>query len=423
MKGKTRWLAVGLLLILLPGCLGTQPRTQIVVLWHEMDGREREALDLLTDAFNLAHKGHIALVTEYQRDILDKLARTPPARQPDLVVLWSDELESYRYAKGVVSFGFLPLEMRREQGDILPMAASLFTIHDSLAALPLGIGTYVLYYNSDWLEELGYNSAEMTMETVRSLACAATAPDGKHVGMVFPLRAGTLLAFLTASGAELVGEDGAYHFADAAGIGMVNALNAMLSGGCAVIYNERQEGIARLSDSTAAMLLESSLYLPDVERKVVEDPNFSVSLAVPPALQGEGRTLWYGPGMLCIAPRGPRREAAFEVINWFFSPQAQELWSEAARYLPVRRSILKAWVGTDSTRSPLTQALARIALEAANEGNWVIWPDGVNMLPCRASLRRTLFHLGGETLVPGDYLDETMKLCNRVTGRTATPSP
>ncbi|MBN1877525.1 MAG: extracellular solute-binding protein [Anaerolineae bacterium] len=410
-----------LLAVLLAGCLPVQQfiedwtgktssEMQIVVLWHNFTGTEEMAIRALSDRFNRENTAGVVLIPEYQHHIREKLSQTSPAHQPDLLVIWSEELDDYRYEKRIASFGFLPLEVRQQQGDMLPMAEALFSINGNLSALPLGVETYILYYNSDWLGDLGYDTTSATLETVRSISCSATNPTGGQMGLGIPLHESALLAFLTAGGSELFGADGQYHFADAGGIDTVSALNAMLSGSCALVYEDLDVGVERLSNSSMAMLVESSLRLSEIEQSVTGGRNFSLGAGAIPGLVGPGQTLWNGPGVLCISPSGPRREAAMHVLSWFYTPEAQQIWSEATNYLPVRTSLLKARVETES--GALMTILAQLALDAAQKQMWVAWPRHISAQSCRSALRQTLFSLGSETLMPSVYVEQATAACN-----------
>ena len=58
-------------------------------------GREGRAIQAQSDQFNVEHGHEILLITEYQKDIQAKLAATTPEHQPDLVVVWPEDLEAY----------------------------------------------------------------------------------------------------------------------------------------------------------------------------------------------------------------------------------------------------------------------------------------------------------------------------------------
>jgi ABC-type glycerol-3-phosphate transport system substrate-binding protein len=266
---------------------------QIVILWHTFRGAEAAALQALTDQFNAEHRGKIILITEYQHNILTKLTTAPPSSRPDLVIVWPEEVSAYMDAGLTVPWSAWPDALHAEQLDMLPMGAALYTVKGEIQALPLGLATYVLYYNADWLSDLGFTASRATWTELQGAACAATDPTGGQVGLGLPAEPAVLLSLLTSAGAQIADEAGFYQFADANGLTLAGSLNEILGGLCAYVYDEPTEGAARLSSSSLAMMVESSLNWASVEQAVLEGRNFSLALSPPAGPTGPGRTLWY----------------------------------------------------------------------------------------------------------------------------------
>ena len=391
---------------------------QIIVLWHSLQGAKAQAIQALSDQFNAEHGHEILLIVEYQRDIQVKLARTTSEHQPDLVVVWPEDLEGYlRDEERLLDAGWTR-EIAR--ADLLPMAEALYTVDGQLRALPLGLVTYLLYYNTDWLSDLGYNLQQATWQDFRRAACAATDPQLGHVGVGFPGRASILMAFLTSGGSPIVGDDGRYTFDDTAAIATVNVINTIVGDACGVPYEPPELGVQQLSNSAMAMLVESSLQLDEIEQAISEDRNFVLDVTTLPSPAWKSTTLWYGPGLMSIAPEGPRREAAREVLTWFYTPTAQMMWYEETHYLPVRTSLLEElFINSPSLAQT---ALFDLALTAAEEGSWVAWPRYTNLLPCRAALLQGLLSLGSD-LTPATYLEATVATCNEPFGAPSEVTP
>lgn len=408
-----RWLA---LLLLWGGLMGCTSRVmpqeaQIVILWHTFRGAEAAALQTLTDQFNAEQQGKIVLVTEYQRNILTKLTAAPASSRPDLVVVWPEDASAYIDAGLTVPWSAWPDALHADQLDLLPMGAALYTVRGEIQALPLGLATYVLYYNADWLSDLGFTASRATWTELQGAACAATDPAGGQVGLGLPAEPAVLLALLTSAGAQITDAAGLYQFADASGLTLAGNLNEILGGLCAYIYDDSTEGAARLSSSSLAMIVESSLNWPSVEKKVLEGRNFNLALSAASGTAGPGRTLWYGPGLMLIAPEGGRRAAAAEVLTWFFSVEAQDAWNGATGYLPARRTLIEDYLAGAPETARVETQLWQLALDAADTGAWVAWPRYTNKMACRASLLRALLSLGGRP-TPGAYIEAAATACN-----------
>lgn len=399
-------------ILILGGCTveETTPHQDIVVLWHGFGGSEGHALQTLTDQFNTQNTDSIILITEYQRDIEAKLLSTTPENRPDIIVVWPDDVQTYTQEGLTPNMALLPPELVEEQDDILPMAVSLYTLNGRLQALPIGLATYLVYYNADWLGDLGYDATTANWDITQRAACAATNPQRGQVGLGMSGQAGIFLAWLTAGGANIYGSDGYYHFADEAGIQTAQQLHNIMSTGCSRVYERPSDSITQLSNSSMAMLIESSLLRLEIERSVTAARNFVLGVTIPPAIEGQGHTLWYGPALLALESTPERQAAALDVMAWFLSPEAQQQWNTDTDYLPVRQTLIRQQLETNL--SPVEGTVLRLALDTAAQGTWVSWPRGVNIPMCRAALVRSLLSLSKSDVLPESALQQAVNACN-----------
>ncbi|MGC9349247.1 MAG: ABC transporter substrate-binding protein [Anaerolineae bacterium] len=415
-----------LVMILLSGCSSFNPlpteERHIVVLWHTFTGAEAKALQTLSDRFNAENSWNIVLITEYQEQLIDKLRAAPDTR-PDLVTVWPKELQTYVAMGMVGATPAMSSEMQQDWDDVLPMAKALYEVGEVPQALPLGLATYLSYYNVDWLADLGYEASTASWEDFRRTVCAATDPERGQVGVGMPARASILMAMLAASGSDIVGEDGYFNFADDAGRATASSLNGVLSGGCGVVYEDWDVGPARLSRSSMAMILESSERLSEVQRAILAGRNFTLGLGVLPGPEGPGPTLWYGPGLMVTAPSQDRQEAALKVLHWFSTSDPQTYWGEATQYIPIRRSVIEAELEASEALDTLASEAVvwSIALAAADNDAWIAWPQPTNNMTCRASLLRGLLAFDNPEADTDAYIDAAVTACN--TGVVFSPAP
>ncbi len=392
---------------------------KIVVLWHGFSGAEAQALETLTDRFNVGNDEGIIVVTEYQEDLPAKL-QLDPDRRPDLVTLWPQDLRTYVELGIIGAAPTASVEMQRAWDDFLPMAGTLYQVGGVPLALPLGLATYLSFSNADWLADLGYDADEATWEDMRRTVCAATDPLRGQVGMGIPARSSLFLALLAASGSSIMGEDGSYHFADEPGHRTAALLQEILSGNCGTLYEDREAGVSRLSRSSIALIVESSESLFEIEQSILTGRNFQLTISPIPGPDGPGPTLWYGPGLMISAAEAERQEAALEVMHWLFSPEAQSYWGETTEYVPIRRSVVDAALeetmgaiaGSSWRQTQGERRLWEIAADAADRGTWVAWPPATNRITCRASLLRGLLALQEVDADSRAYVDTAVTACN-----------
>ncbi len=389
-----------------------EPPAPVIVLWHPFIGEEAAAIQRLGDRFTAENPRHINLIVEYQQNIAQKLTGDPESR-PDLLIVWPEEAREYQTAGYSVAPTPLPISSTVDMADLLPMAQALYNDKGRLNAIPLGLATYVAYYNKDWLNDLGYETMPTRFGILTEIACKATDVQANQNGATLPSQAGMFLALMSAQGSPLMTGEGYYQFDDPLSLQAGDGLQTLLSSNCGSVYEISGVGIDRLGNSTLPILMESSLNRKAIERAVAAHRNFALAMSALPGPQDLGPTLWYGPGLALTAPEGPRREAAREALAWFLSAGAQEEWSTSTNYLPVRRSLIenRQELLESEKSTSLEPALIALTLDTAEKGNWISWPRRSHYATCRAALVRTLASFGKKT-PPAELLSQAQAQCN-----------
>ena len=395
-----------------------------MVLWHTFTGSKAQAIEALTDRFNAENPWQILLITEYQEHLVGKL-REAPDGWPDLVTVWPEDMQTYVALEMVGASPEDSPELQSAWSDLLPMARSLYASAGVPQALPLGLATYLTYYNMEWLGDLGYDASAGDWEDFRRTVCGATDPLRGRIGVGVPARASVLLAFLAASGSEVVGADGYYQFSDEAGRTAAAQLQAVMAGDCGTVYQDWDKGPAQLGKSSMAVIVESSERLAEVERAVLKGRNFPLGVSPLPGLAGPGTTLWYGPGLMVSAPEGLRQENALRVLSWFFTPEAQATWGQMTDLLPVRLSVIEdALVEAEQMAGASVETeLLRLTLATAGSESWIVWPPATDRMTCRASLLRALLAFQSEESDTDAYVDTAVTACNTGVGFRLQPTP
>ncbi len=406
-----RFLELWLLLNLLLGCSTasienpTVGRKRLVILWHPFTDARQDALLALGDRFNAENASGLTLIIEYHPNMLTLLPMTSPEQRPDLVVTTPQDAQIYARR------GITALSPEQTPDDLLPMGRALFTVDGALQALPLGLATYLLYTNDNWLRDIGYSPGTAILEDLRLSTCRATDLASGQVGLGLPSQPGVLLALLTAGEASIIGDDGLFHFDDPAGTRLGAVIKEGVRAACIRTVAIPADGVAQFSDSTMAMLVESSLSRRGIENAVAAESNFTLGLGRLPGPTGPGATLWYGIGIIPTQPNGPRHDAAQVVLEWLLQPEAQIAWAEKTHYLPVRNSSIAAQLAALAVDAAIERELLQLTLQAADNGAWAIWPVQAQGQNCRAALVNALAALNSE-LPAHEVLQSAMTTCN-----------
>lgn len=411
-RKTARLLGFWLLISLLSGCAApinenpSASQGRLVILWHSFTDARQDALLQLGDRFNAERPNNLTLIIEYHKDLPALLPTLSPEQRPDLVIATPQDTQIY--AAHDLSF----LAPETIPNDLLPMGKELFTMKGALQALPLGLATYILYTNDDWLRDIGYAPNTAILEDLRLSTCRATDFTSGQVGLGLPSQPGVFLALLAAGESAIVGDDGAIHFDDPAGTRLGAIIKEGVRAACIRTFAIPADGIEQFSDSTMAMLVESSLNRQDVAVAVAAESNFTLKLASLPGPTGPGATLWYGIGILPTQPSGQRYEAAQTVLTWLLQPETQAEWAVQTQYLPVSLSGLEAQLATLSAEdSTLEGDLLQFTRQAAESGSWVIWPPQAQGKDCRTALVHALTALNSE-LPAHEALQNAAAVCN-----------
>jgi len=180
---------------------GVEPAKEIV-WWHQHTGSAREeAIAKIISDFNSTNEYGITVTAEYAGgygDIFNKMLpilNTPDV--PDVVVGYQNQVATYQLANAMFDMNELINHpeyglTQEEQDDFFPgfFAQDVLSLFDNQRlGLAPNRSMEVLYYNMDWLTELGYDAPPTTPEEFREMACAAAATpfSGATEGAASPI--------------------------------------------------------------------------------------------------------------------------------------------------------------------------------------------------------------------------------------------
>lgn len=338
--------------------LSVDPAGQKIVFWHNHTRGRQEALAAIVQEFNRNNPYRITVTQEHQgryQDIFHKMLgvlNTPDA--PDLVVAYQNQAATYQLAGGLLDLTSLIDSPKwglasEEQNDFFPafFRQDIFPIfrHARLGLAP-NRSMEVLYYNIDWLRELGFNAPPATPDEFKAVTCkAAKTPFSKvtaragSMGYAMDFDASHLASWVFALGGEIFDEQKmAYTYNSPAAQQTMTFLRDLFKSGCAAAVSERfgdqtDFGTGRLLFTTA-----SSSALPFYKDAVDNGARFAWSVAPLPFLTPTPVVNVYGASVSLPKTTPQRQLAAWLFVKYYTSPSVQAQWGMAANYFPVRRS-------------------------------------------------------------------------------------
>ncbi len=372
------------------------PRGQAIVYWYHQNGVQEETLLEMIDQFNVENEWNITVIAEYAGSpdtIYQKVvARSGSAALPNIVAAEPHRAIAYASQGLAVELGPYT-ESRRwgyrwsERADFLraPLDASARPSSEVYYGWPFYVSMEVLYYNKDWLMELGYTAPPATWNDFREMACAASDPEAGTYGYGLSVDPATFADMLFNRGGQILDVDsGVYAFGADQGLTTLTYIQELLRDGCAVLEREPSGDRADFGKRKVLFTIDSASALPDYRRAVTGGGGFDWSVAPLPTTRGTPRVYMHGPIFLVLRTTPAQQLAAWLFIKWFTEPDQQARWARALSYFPVRASTADLLQDHFAQSPPYQTAFGLLGYEVAME------PSVAGYDVCREAIREML---------------------------------
>jgi len=337
---------------------GVDPKGQQVVFWHNHTKGRQDALQAIVDDFNQTNEWGITVTQENQgsySDIFKKMLpilNTPDV--PGIVVAYQNQAATYQLSGGLVDMNPLVSSAKwgiseEEQKDFFPgfFAQDIFPNFDNARlGFPPNRSMEVLYYNMDWLKELGFDGPPTTPEEFKEMACAATqTPFSKataegSVGYELSIDASRFASWTFAFGGDVYDTStGEYTYNSEGAVKAMEFLQDLFKEGCATLVTEAYGDQTDFGTGKLLFSVGSSSGLPYYRQAAEEGAGFEWSVAAIPHITADPVMNIYG-ASVSIPKNTPEQElAAFLFLKYYTSPEVQARWAKASEYFPVRASV------------------------------------------------------------------------------------
>lgn len=330
-----------------------------IVFWHQHTGEAREAaMKQIVDDFNATNEYGITLTAEYAGGYGDIFTKMLPilntADVPDIVVGYQNQIATYQLADSIFDMNTVIDDPvygmpKADQEDFFPgfFAQDVYPLYgNQRLGLAPNRSAEVMYYNLDWLKELGYEAPPTTPEEFKEMACkAASTPFSKakaegSIGYELSIDTSRFASWTYAFGGDIY--DGTTNQFTTDSEGAVAAwtyLQDLFKEGCARLVTEAYGDQTNFGNGTLLFAVGSSSGLPYYGDAVSEGADFEWSVAPIPHTTPDPVIDVYG-ASVSIPKSTPERElAAWIFLKYYTSPDVQALWASASGYFPVRQSV------------------------------------------------------------------------------------
>jgi phosphate/phosphite/phosphonate ABC transporter binding protein len=334
------------------------PSGQTVTFWHQHSQDREEGLLEIVNDFNANNEWGITVDAEYQGsygDIFNKMLgvlNTPDA--PSLVVAYQNQAATYQLADALIDMN--PLVNSEKWGlsdadkqdffqgffqqDVFP------TYGNARLGFPPNRSMEVMYYNKDWLTELGYDAPPSTPEEFKEMACKAVeqpfsgAVAEGSMGYELSVDASRFASWTFAFGGDVFDYNTSqYTYDSPAAIEAMNYIQDLFNSGCATIVVESYGDQTDFGTGKLLFTVGSSSGLPFYDQAVSEGAVFDWSVAPIPHTTDEPVQNIYGASISIPKTTPEEQLAAWLFLKYYTSPEIQAKWAKISNYFPVRASV------------------------------------------------------------------------------------
>ncbi len=395
------------------------PSGQVITFWYQHSGAREKIMQGMIDDFNASNEWKIKVQGKYAGsydEIYNKIVQGIPDHQvPELTVAYSNQAAVYAKNGGIIEltpfiesskWGFTKAELDdffsfTEKGDYLPEFKGRY-------GFPNQRSMEVLFYNEDWLRQLGFDHPPYTWEEFESMACAASNKNDGKVGYVLSVDPSTFADMLFNRNGSLINADGtSYAFGDQAGLEVITFLHELSEKGCLSIETTEKQDQDEFSAGRALFTFGSTTGLPDYLRLVSGGANFNWSVSTMPSSLKSPSVSVYGASLSILKTTPEKQLAAWLFIKWLTAPEQTAYWAQSTGYFPVRRSAAELLKNYFSENPQYGKAFSFLDLDIAVEPGLASWTE------CRNSISK-MFEAAPRGGDPNALLKNAQDECDRI---------
>jgi len=331
------------------------PSGQEVLFWHVSTRKHLAILEEIVNGFNQSNPYGIRVVPQYAgyyTDIYNKIiAAIAAGDTPDLAIAYPNQVADYAKAGVVVpldpyleseKYGFTP-EDRADFFEAFLESDRQAAQGNQLMSFAHSRSMQVMFYNEDWLAELGYDGPPETWEEFKEMCVAARDPDNDKWGYAHTGGASFFSGMIFSFGGDILSEDGkTVKFHEEPGVKSLQVIQDLFNSGCSYEVAESYGEQTDFANQKVLFAFGSTAGLPYYKGSVEDAGVFNWSVAPPPHAIPEGVVDVYGPSA-CIFKSTPERQlAAWLFFKYWAETENVTKWATAANYFPLRRSAIES---------------------------------------------------------------------------------
>jgi ABC-type glycerol-3-phosphate transport system substrate-binding protein len=343
-----------------PAPVGPDPSGQYIEFWHPWGyGIQYDTMQAIIEEFNNNNEWFIhieAINIGSYSDIEEAINEGIQSGDlPNLVVAYSSSLADWLQKDIMVDMDALVYNQQHgltqeEIADFFKTAYLGPVLQNGIrVGFPISQSVNVIYYNSTWAKELGFDFAPKSINEFKDQACAATAanagddnPDNDGTGgLVMYTGSSNVVSWIFSFGGDIVSDDGSgYDFTTPETEAVAVFLKEIWDDGCALMTQGYPH--PEFATRRALFIMNSSVGIPyqlsafEADDAFVADEWIFIPFVGPEggeAVNAFSQTI----GILNSTPE--KNLAAWLFLKHLSSPETQATWINGSAYYPSRKSV------------------------------------------------------------------------------------
>jgi multiple sugar transport system substrate-binding protein/sn-glycerol 3-phosphate transport system substrate-binding protein len=324
-----------------------------VTYWHQRPQKDQDVLQEMLDQFSASNpygiKARAEIAGAAYPDVYNKVNAALQANQPpEVSVAYQNQAAFYRAQNAVLDLNpFIKSKKYGLSEEDLKDYFQTFLDGDANPQFQgerLGFPTQrsmeVMYYNVDWLTQLGYTEPPKDWKTWEEAACKASDAAQNKSGWAFRHDASNFASQVFARGGRILSADGlSYQFNSEAGVETVAMAQRMFKNKCAVEIPtaERNGEQNRFANGQILFVFATSSGMAGYQESVSKGANFKWDIALLPN-GGKPAVNLYGASVSVYKTTPEKELAAWLMIKYLGEKSQTVKWATSTGYLPVRAS-------------------------------------------------------------------------------------
>ncbi len=323
-----------------------------VLYWYQHNRAREEGLQTILARFNEGNEYGIKVTGEYQGgygDLYNKMITAIAGNSmPNVVVAYQNQAAMYAVSDALVDLNPYVNSPMWGLGDELSDFFEGFINQDVNAmfdgarlGFPPNRSLEVMYYNKDWLAELGYSVPPKTWDEFREYCRKATESGEDKYGYAIRTDASNVFAMAISRGGDFTTGDGKSYKLNSKEIkDSLVFMKELLDDGTAIRIAERYGDQTDFANSKILFFMGSTSGLPYVESGVNGSDNpFDWSVAPIPYDVSKPVLDVYGASLSVCKSTPEKQLASWLLVKYLTSVNEQAEWVRISNYFPVRKSV------------------------------------------------------------------------------------